>query len=181
MAKRYTARCPKNYQWFNSQEFPAKKGRTHYRIFCVGGSTTYGRPYDDTTSFAGWLREYLKAADPKQNWDVINAGGISYASYRVASLMEELIEYQPDLFIIYCGHNEFLERRTYGRLMDTPSAVRETGAILAQSRIYSSVRALLGNSGSGGSLGSSATNKLPEEVDAILDGSVGPDDYIRDR
>ena len=172
------ATAPKKLQWFNPQAFPAEKAKGDYRIFCVGGSTTYGRPYNDVTSFAGWLRTYLQAADSSHPWEVINAGGISYASYRVASLMEELIEYQPDLFIIYCGQNEFLERRTYSQLMATPSAVRETGAIVARSRIYASVRTMLGRGG--GAQSSSATNKLPEEVDAILDGSIGPDDYIRD-
>lgn len=30
---------------FNYQEFPGEKGKNTYRIFCMGGSTTYGRPY----------------------------------------------------------------------------------------------------------------------------------------
>ena len=171
---------PKKLQLFNPQEFPAKKEKNGYRIFCPGESTTYGHPYKDSTSFCGWLREYLKAADSKRNWEVINAGGVSYASYRLASLMEELIEYEPDLFIIYCGQNEFLERRTYSRLISTPRAVRETAAILGHSRVYTSVRALLGASSSGGSQGSSEAYVLPAEVDAILDGSIGPDDYKRD-
>ena len=33
------------------------------RIFCMGGSTTYGHPYDDKTSFCGWLRAMLPGAD----------------------------------------------------------------------------------------------------------------------
>jgi len=172
--------APKKIQWFNPQEFPANKERNDYRIFCLGGSTTYGRPYDDTTSFSGWLREYLKAADSRYNWQVINAGGISYASYRVASLMEELIHYEPDLFIIYCGHNEFLERRTYSRLISTPRAIRETAGLLAQSRVYTSVSVLLSGSDRAKSQEASETYELPEEVDAVLDGSVGPDDYTRD-
>jgi hypothetical protein len=32
---------------FNYQEFPKQKGSNSYRIFCMGGSTTYGRPYAD--------------------------------------------------------------------------------------------------------------------------------------
>ena len=31
---------------FNHQRFPRKKGQGTYRIFCLGGSTTDGRPYD---------------------------------------------------------------------------------------------------------------------------------------
>ncbi|MEO1999434.1 MAG: tetratricopeptide repeat protein, partial [Planctomycetaceae bacterium] len=81
----------------------------------------------------------------------------------------------------YCGHNEFLERRTYSRLMATPSAVRETAAILARSRVYTSARTLLRAFGSGRSQDSSEAFELPEEVDAILDHAViGPDDYQRD-
>ncbi len=170
----------KKLQWFNQQEFPANKGKAAYRIFCMGGSTTYGRPYSDPTSFCGWLREYLKAADSEHPWEVVNAGGISYASYRVVALMEELIEYQPDLFIIYCGHNEFLERRTYSRLLATPRVIREATGVLARSRVYTAVHSLLNDSRGGGSQNSEGTYELPEEVDAILDGSVGPDDYKRD-
>jgi hypothetical protein len=70
-------------------------------------------PQDDTTSFPGWLREILLSADSSKKWEVVNAGGVSYASYRVASLMDGLSDYEPDLFVVYSGHNEFLERRTY--------------------------------------------------------------------
>ncbi|HZR45958.1 MAG TPA: SGNH/GDSL hydrolase family protein, partial [Candidatus Manganitrophaceae bacterium] len=95
------------WRWFNrDQAFPKEKGKNSYRIFCLGGSTTYGHPYGDRLSFCGWLRAFLKAADPTRDWEVINAGGVSYASYRVAHLMEELIRYRPDLFIVYSGQNE---------------------------------------------------------------------------
>src|SRR5690606_27033955 len=129
--------------------------------------------------FSGWLREYLAALEPARRWEVINAGGISYASYRVAAIMEQLIRLEPDLFIIYCGHNEFLERRTYSRLISTPRPVRETAGLLSRSRVYTSIRSVINSPGEGGS-GSSPAVRLPGEVDAILDGSVGPDDYQRD-
>ena len=54
--------------FFNPQTFPKLKQETSYRIFCMGGSTTFGRPYDDRTSFCGWLRSFLQAADPSRNW-----------------------------------------------------------------------------------------------------------------
>src|SRR5262245_25838245 len=96
----------------NLQRFSAHKPKGTYRIFCLGGSTTYGHPYTDTTSFCGWLRVMLPRADPSRHWELINGGGISYASYREALLMEELIQYEPDLFIVLSAHNEFLEQRT---------------------------------------------------------------------
>ena len=104
---------------FNPQSFDRRKKPGTYRIFTLGGSTTYGRPFDDGTSFTGWLRTYLETLDPERSWEVVNAGGISYASYRVATLMEELVEHEPDLFVIYSGNNEFLEKRTYGELIET--------------------------------------------------------------
>jgi protein O-GlcNAc transferase len=46
----------------------------------MGESTTYGHPYNDATSFNGWLREFLAAMAPDRGWEAINAGGISYGS-----------------------------------------------------------------------------------------------------
>ncbi len=36
--------------YFNTQDFSPRKLPGSYRIFCLGGSTTFGRPYDDTVS-----------------------------------------------------------------------------------------------------------------------------------
>lgn len=135
---------PSKLQWFNPQSFPCEKPPGTRRVFCLGGSTTYGRPYRDPTSFAGWLREFLAEVDPEISWEVINAGGVSYASYRVARIAEEIVHYEPDLVIIYTGHNEFLERRTYESLMRTPEPVREVGGWLSQLRTFSVLRSTLG-------------------------------------
>ncbi|MHC4216078.1 MAG: SGNH/GDSL hydrolase family protein, partial [Planctomycetota bacterium] len=138
--KSYMVTAKNKLEWFNSQQFALDKDTDAYRIFCVGGSTTYGRPYDDTTSFCGWLRAMLPKADPTRKWEVINAGGISYASYRVTKLMEELIDYKPDLFIIYSGHNEFLEHRTYDQIISMPKALRGIGVITSKTRIYTVIK-----------------------------------------
>ncbi len=165
---------------FNRQMFIEKKAPDTYRIFCLGGSTTYGRPYNDLTSFAGWLRELLPAVDPRRDWEVINAGGISYASYRVARLMEELVQYRPDLLIIYTGQNEFLEERTYGKLRNVPEFVRSTLGVLAETRTWAALNSALGSVGLIPGEAQSEGDKLAAEVDAILDHSTGPNDYRRD-
>jgi tetratricopeptide (TPR) repeat protein len=171
-------------EWFNDQRFPKKKPVGAYRVFCLGGSTTYGRPYNDATSFSGWLREFLPAADGTREWEVINAGGISYASYRVAKLMEELARYEPDLFIIDCGHNEFLERRTYSSIIETPESLRNASALLSRSRTYTLLRRLLHRDGTRPAArkegDSSKPFELSAEVKAVLDDAVGPDAYSRD-
>ncbi len=166
-------------RFFNRQQFSRAKPDGVTRVFCLGGSTTYGRPYDDRTSFCGWLREMLPLVDGGKSWELINAGGISYASYRVAALMEELADYNPDLFIVYCGQNEFLERRTYAGIIEMPEAVRGIGAVLSKTRTYSGLARLVRGSRRPDS-GQGRPAVLEGEVDAILDASVGPQDYKRD-
>jgi len=165
---------------FNAQEFPRAKGGHTYRIFCMGGSTTYGRPYQDRVSFCGWLRAYLKAADPGRDWEVINAGGVSYASYRVAKLMAELSRYQPDLFIVYSGHNEFLEQRSYGRLADLPRWLIDLNAMLSGTRVYTAMSSMLNTVKHGSSRLARQRDVLNGEVDEILNHTVGPQSYHRD-
>ena len=167
-------------RWFNEQRFAQKKSDGTFRIFCVGGSTTYGRPYQDATSFCGWLREILPAADNARSWEVINAGGISYASYRVAMVMEELTNYEPDLFIVYCGHNEFLEDRTYASIIDTPSSIRGIGSLASRTRVYTAVRNLLRPRQHASSSGHADRELLPSEVKTLLDDGVGPQAFTRD-
>jgi tetratricopeptide (TPR) repeat protein len=167
--------APNKLAWFNPQRFPLKKAPGTRRVFCLGGSTTYGHPYDDKVSFSAWLRELLPAATENTQWEVINAGGISYASYRVAALMEELAQYEPDLFIVYTGHNEFLEERTYGDLRRKPAALLETASALSWSRTYSVLHRLLVPPQR-----PAADSLLPAEVDAVLDHTVGPVSYERD-
>ena len=165
--------APNKRALFNLQTFPAEKTPGTVRIFCLGGSTTYGRPYNDATSFCGWLREMLPEADPSHPWEVINAGGISYASYRVAHLMEELSAYAPDLFIVYTGHNEFLEDRTYAGLRPIPRVLRHLGTWAAQTRTGGLMTRCLPKK-------AVPAEVLPAEVETRLDNSAGPEVYHRD-
>jgi tetratricopeptide (TPR) repeat protein len=166
---------PAKAWYFNDQRFPIQKTARTYRIFCLGGSTTYGHPYDDQTSFVGWLRVRLQDAEPNRDWQVINCGGISYASYRNSHLMQELAAYQPDLFVVYDGHNEFLEERTYAEFKRPGAVMFATEWIVARTRIGTVLSRLAGRG---------ATARHPtvfsDEVDSILKSAVGPEQYHRD-
>ncbi|OWW18385.1 tetratricopeptide repeat protein [Noviherbaspirillum denitrificans] len=162
---------------FNRQSFPKTKAPNTVRIFCMGGSTTYGNPYRDSTSFCGWLREMLPVADPSRRWELINAGGISYASYRVTALMEELSGYEPDVFLILSGQNEFLEERSYGAVRELPAPVREVAAHITRTRIYSAMERAVRSSGI---VPVSQRYTLDAEVNERLGHTVGPQDYRRD-
>ena len=182
---------PAKLTHFNLQSFSLKKEPGTFRIFSVGGSTAYGHPWRDPVSFSGWLRELLPKADPGRKWEVINAGGISYASYREANLIAEFTKYHPDLFLVYSGHNEFLEERTYRSTADIPVAVRDVSAFLDRTRTYSALRRLLRTSAppketsadaaapkAAGKPGSAF--KMAGEVDDVLAKTIGPTSYVRD-
>jgi tetratricopeptide (TPR) repeat protein len=176
----YMVRAPSKQTLFNPQRFPREKGSGTYRVFCVGGSTTYGRPYGDVTSFCGWLREFLAEGWPERTFEVVNAGGISYASYRVAVLMEELIRYEPDLFIVYSGHNEFLERRSYPQIIATPEVVRGIGSVASRTRTWAALELALDRLRDDRDTQTAAKGVLGAEVATLLDDAVGPSAYTRD-
>ncbi|TWU48448.1 Tetratricopeptide repeat protein [Rubripirellula reticaptiva] len=169
--------APEKLRLFNPQSFAAKKPTGVKRIFCVGGSTTFGRPFDDATSYSGYLRKLLPETGSSNQWEVINAGGVSYASYRVASVMEELVQFEPDIFIVYSAHNEFLERRTYAGLIETPRWKLAIDAALRKTRTFAvlqdAVDEVRGRD-------DSPIEMLPGEVDERLNHTVGPVDYVRD-
>jgi len=163
--------------FFNYQEFAAEKAAETYRIITVGGSTTAGRPYDDQVSFSNWLRIYLAAMDPGRRWEVINAGAISYASYRVVVLMKELVRYEPDLIVVYTGHNEFLEERSYAEIIHQNAALKRLRIWLNGLRSYALARRFW--------LDFTAEQEessvgLEAEVTAKLDNWTGLERYHRD-
>ncbi len=164
--------------YFCPQSFAAAKGPQTFRVFCLGGSTVQGRPYAVETSFTTWLKLNLRAALPDTNFEVVNCGGISYASYRLVPIMRELLEYEPDLFIIYTGHNEFLEDRTYQRLKKVPRALIRVHRTMLNLRSYSLANEFISTKRARRK-GTSKT-VLPSEVKAKLDFDDGLESYHRD-
>ena len=160
--------------FFQPDSFAATKGKSEFRIFCLGGSTVQGRPYSIETSFTTWLELTLQAADSSHDWRVVNCGGVSYASYRLVPIMVELLNHSPDLFIVYTGHNEFLEERTYGEIKRQPRWIKGLHHYATRSRIYGVSQQLLT------SRAPSETSDLNAEVDALLDYQGGLAKYHRD-
>lgn len=166
---------------FRPASFPAHKDEHEFRIFVLGGSTVQGRPYRVETSFTTWLELSLNAADPSCQWDVINCGGISYASYRLVPILQEILHYEPDLIIICTGHNEFLEDRSYGHLKDSPEVLAWPQRNVSRLRTYNLIRD--GVLRATGSLPNDDAGNRPElgsEVDPLLDWKGGIEAYHRD-
>jgi len=77
------------------------------RVLCLGESTTAGFPYPEHGSFPALLRTILQERDPGQQWEVLNCGMTGISARTVADLMPELLSVQPDVIVVYLGHNEF--------------------------------------------------------------------------
>lgn len=164
--------------YFGTQSFAAKKPAGMYRVFCLGGSTVRGRPYTTETSFSRWLQVELELRDPSRNYEVVNCGGLSYASYRLARITEEVMAYDPDLIVVATGHNEFLEDRTY---QDVKSRARGNGLVkwLYSLRMVTLARQL--RSGTDLEEARDAEKTVMEdEVKARLDDESGYASYHRD-
>lgn len=164
-------------KYFAADSFPIVKSSGTFRVFCIGGSTVQGRPYSIETSFPTWMKLGLAEADPSRKWEVINCGGISYATYRLVPILEECLTYDPDLIILCEGHNEFLEDRTYESLKQSSTAARWTREAIGSSRIATLLREMLSNESS---KQPAHANILPDDADALLNYKNGIRAYHRD-
>lgn len=165
-------------QFFVSQKFAIQKPKSEFRIFCLGGSTVQGRPYRPETSFGKWLELELNAVDSSRHYQAINCGGISYASYRLRRVLQEVLQYDPDLIVLATGHNEFLEDRTYSSVRER-SALRRTVESAAMS--LKTVQVLRRAVGGGPRV--EPTDDTPatsDSVEARLDDEAGYASYHRD-
>ncbi len=166
--------------FFCPDSFAAEKAPHEFRIFCLGGSTVQGRPFAIETSFPTFLELSLQAAEPDRQWEVVNCGGVSYASYRLVPVLEEILQYQPDLIVLYTGHNEFLEDRTYGHVKRMPAVVAWPAEVLAKTRTCQLLHQVWRTDTTGAEPEQPGRPVLAEEVDAMLEYRGGLDKYSRD-
>lgn len=166
--------------YFQKQSFPVEKNAQTFRIFCFGGSTVWGRPYAAETAFPKWLELSLSAGDERRNWQVINCGGVSYASYRLAPIVKECRNYKPDLFVICTGHNEFLEARTYDHIKNASPLLAIPSRTLSRLRTTTLLRSAVDSITGRKPAISENRPELKSEVDAQLDYKDGLKAYQRD-
>lgn len=109
------------YHWIPMEgTFRARKEPGTYRVFCLGGSAAMGWPHEAGDAYPALLRRKLRKLLPGRRVEVLNVGGNTYASYRVKVVFDEIVEYEPDLILIYSGNNEFLEQGVYGTRLPVP-------------------------------------------------------------
>ena len=97
--KYYSINNPMLKQLIPEISMKQQKSAKNFRIFCLGGSTTRG-------PFPTLLDELLKRSNVDKTVEVVNLGIDTFNSYQVLDIAKKLPQYDPDLLIIYMGHNE---------------------------------------------------------------------------
>jgi lysophospholipase L1-like esterase len=79
-----------------------------WRVFCMGGSSTYGLgPTSDETNWTARLEAHLNAANPPKRVEVINGGCQGWSTHEsLINLSIRGVNLQPDLVLVYQTFND---------------------------------------------------------------------------
>lgn len=120
-----------NSKGFVGPEFEPVKAPRTYRIFALGDSCTFGTSWE--TAYPALLQRLLFGKTGEKQIEVINAGIEGYNStYALGRLREEVLQYAPDLVIVYVGWNDLMK----GNPENISNAGKFTWLALALERSY---------------------------------------------
>ncbi len=88
--------------------FKKAKGKNTIRIVVQGGSTAAGFPYGISGSLAVQIKQRFKRLYPNKEIEIVSTAMAAINSYMMLDFVEEIIAIEPDLVLIYAGHNEYL-------------------------------------------------------------------------
>jgi len=96
-----------NADGFRGPEITKAKPQDTYRIFAIGGSTTYGSGVFNNQTWPFYLQEFYDETNLDFKVEVINAGWPFRMSIEETLLIkEDLLDYEPNLFVVFDGFNE---------------------------------------------------------------------------
>lgn len=160
---------------------PKPKGRR--RIMTFGGSAMRGFPQPRPLVSTSFLQAMLEDVWPDRDIEVLNFGTTAVASFPVMYILDEALEYEPDLVVIYSGNNEFYgacgvaSLHSFGQStwsMNAERALRWTGLGQWIADVRTQQQA---DSISESAVADERSKSLMESV--IADGQIGPDDPRR--
>ena len=125
---------------FNEQSFLIQKPNNGLRIFGMGGSSAHGFPWGAEAAFMRVLGELIEERHKHLQVEAVNAAGVSYAMHRLNIVADGLLNYEPDIFVVYSGHNEFIEPVFMDELKSRSRTLTKVEYLAAHSRIYTSMR-----------------------------------------
>ena len=94
--------------------FPAAKPANALRIVVMGESSAAGFPYGRFASPGEFLARRLESSLPDRDVEVINTAMSAVTSYMLLDFVDEILAIDPDLVLIYTGHNEYPRCRRGG-------------------------------------------------------------------
>ena len=96
-----------NSEGFRGSEFLKDKPNSTYRIFVIGGSTTFGDRNPDDETWPHYLHEIFDKLDLNYDVEIINAGFSSgWSGTETKLIREKILDYDPDLLMVYDGWND---------------------------------------------------------------------------
>jgi len=107
---------PQDMQW---------RDKRHFRIFVLGGSSTFGYGLNDHETWAFNLEENLKSILGVDAADVINAGNNGHTSFQtLLRLYLKVLPCHPDMVLYYQNFNDLSDtKRDLGMVTIAPEAV----------------------------------------------------------
>jgi tetratricopeptide (TPR) repeat protein len=89
-------------------DFAKHKRPGSYRLVVQGGSTAAGFPYGQPAGLASMLGERLEATFPNRDIEVVSTAMAAVNSYTLLDFASEIVEIEPDVVLVYAGHNEYM-------------------------------------------------------------------------
>jgi tetratricopeptide (TPR) repeat protein len=91
----------------NADYFAREKPPAGLRVVALGESSTAGFPFYWGAAFPRVLGNRLQAAYPERHVEVINTAMAAINSYALLDFVDEVIAIEPDVVVVYAGHNEY--------------------------------------------------------------------------
>ncbi len=144
LAKRYfrgTKSLPNSIQ----DIFREKKPENGFRVFVLGGSSGAGYPFMPMGSFSRYIKRRLEIVYPYHHIEVVNVSLTAVNSYTINDVLPDVLNNQPDLILIYAGHNEYYGALGVGSLqtMGSIPALVRLNLNLQKYKTYQLVRNLI--------------------------------------
>lgn len=87
--------------------FLKQKPDSVFRIVALGGSSAAGYPYPFNAGFPERVATRLRSTMPVRQIEMINLGMTAFSSHTLRDITPQVVRMNPDVVLIYAGHNEY--------------------------------------------------------------------------
>lgn len=133
---------------------PGVKQAGSFRIVVLGESSALGVPYAKKFSFGSLLVKAMEAVRPDRRFERVHVAENGRSSQGVVHFLDTAFAADPDVLVVYSGHNEFIYRLTLAspfgkvrtfpwkwlpRIQDALDRLRDDGSIRLRREALASV------------------------------------------